>query len=67
MKSMKDHYIVCGYGRMGIEIVEGLEAQGHKFIVIDNDASKVDFFQNHNILYIIGDATSEEVLKECRG
>ena len=37
LEKMKDHYILCGYGVMGKEIVRELPAE--KVVVIDNDVS----------------------------
>ena len=59
---LENHYIVCGYGRMGKGIVEGLREKGEPFLVIDQDSSNVEHFQAEKILYIIGDATSEDTL-----
>ena len=62
---LTDHYIVCGYGRMGKGIVEGLREKQLPFVVVDCDASNADHFVNEGILYVIGDATMEETLKDA--
>lgn len=59
---LENHYIVCGYGRMGKGIVEGLRANGEPFLIIDNNASNIEHFKAENILYVSGDATAEETL-----
>ena len=62
---LEDHYIVCGYGRMGNGIVEGLLERNEPFVILDSDPAKEEEFKAHGLLYIIGDATQEEVLKEA--
>jgi voltage-gated potassium channel len=62
---LKEHYIVCGYGRMGNGIVEGLIERDEPFIIIDNDPNKEEIFHAKKVHYIIGDATSEDILKEA--
>ncbi|MDX1389623.1 MAG: potassium channel protein, partial [Acidobacteriota bacterium] len=66
MKSSLDkldrHLIVCGYGRIGKPVVQGLERDGQSFVVIDKDTSE-DEFRRRGHPYIIGDATDEEILR----
>ncbi len=62
LEELKDHYIVCGYGRMGRYICEELESAKVDFIVVDNESDKIDKLINMNYLYLNGDATSDEVL-----
>lgn len=61
MEKLKDHYIVCGAGRVGRRIIRNLEKQKAPFVVIESDESRVaEFLGPNNVL--IGDATSEENL-----
>lgn len=62
LEELKDHYIVCGYGRMGRYICEELTSAKVKFIVIDNEPDKIERLINMNYLYLNGDATSDEIL-----
>lgn len=62
---LENHYIVCGYGRMGKGIVEGLREKGEPFVVLDNNGANADHFKAENILYVTGDATSEDALIEA--
>jgi len=62
IKGLKDHYIICGYGRMGKIICKELSEKNQKFVVIEK---KTDLMADtEDILIIQGDATSDEVLKE---
>src|ERR1051326_5263244 len=40
LHDLKDHSIVCGYGRMGQEIVREFRARGVPFVVIERDAAE---------------------------
>ncbi|HKI77342.1 MAG TPA: potassium channel protein [Ignavibacteriaceae bacterium] len=62
LEELKDHYIVCGYGRMGRYICEELVAAKVDFVVIDNESDKIDRLIDMNVLYLNGDATSDETL-----
>ena len=62
IKGLKDHYIICGYGRMGKIICKELREKNQKFVVIEK---KTDLMADtEDILIIQGDATRDEVLKE---
>ena len=61
---MKNHVIVCGYGRYGREIADNLLSHKIPFIVIDNDPEKIEEIQrsHQKIIYIEADVTSDEAL-----
>jgi voltage-gated potassium channel len=62
---MKDHYIICGYGNVGREVLDQLVKKGEKFLVIENDRSKVEALVDHGIPVVAGDAESEDVLQRA--
>jgi voltage-gated potassium channel len=65
LASLKDHLIVCGFGRMGRFICEQFSKEKLDFVVIDrNEAALRDFHLEHGIA-LPGDATSDEVLKKA--
>ncbi len=61
---MSGHYIVCGYGRVGRQVVEDLSRRGNEFVVIENDESVLDGIDNDRP-YIQGDAADNEALREA--
>lgn len=63
-RKLKDHYIVCGYGRVGREIARELHRGGVKFIVVDKDENLVRRAIESNHPAVLGDATDENTLKE---
>jgi len=62
IKSLKDHYVVCGFGRVGEKVASELHKDGIKFVVIDNDPAAINSCNDKGFLCSIGDATSEETL-----
>lgn len=63
MRSLRDHYIVCGFGRMGQIICRELKGKGIPFVVVEMEQREVD--PDEDILSISGDATRDEVLKSA--
>ncbi len=64
IKELKDHYIVCGYGRMGIVICKELKDKGARFVVIEKAPMPVDAFDS-DVLLVRGDATRDDTLKQA--
>jgi voltage-gated potassium channel len=65
IKSLKKHYIVCGYGRIGRIIAQELKSNGIPILVIDSDPESQSALDQNDMPYIIDDATSEDVLIEA--
>lgn len=65
IRRLKDHYIVCGYGRMGSVVVEELLKHRLPLIVIETDAAKVQEILDQAILAIQGNAGDEAVLRKA--
>ena len=65
LKQMKDHIIVCGYGRYGREIVDHLLKQKIPFVLIEKNPDIVEEIQKmeSKIIYVEGDVTHDEVLE----
>ncbi|HDX9587285.1 TPA: potassium channel protein [Bacillus pseudomycoides] len=59
---MKDHIIVCGCGRVGLQVVQELREKNMPFIVIDREESVL---AEQKLLYVHGDATDDEVLHKA--
>lgn len=65
IKKLKDHYIVCGCGRMGGVVVEELTKRSMPLIVIDTDQAKVQDMLERGVLAVHGNAGDEGVLNEA--
>ena len=62
MKAMTNHYIVCGYGRMGKRICKELSAKPLPFVVIDKNPDVIAALQREGLMAVEGDATQDDVL-----
>jgi len=62
INKLKNHYIICGYGRMGAVIARELNEKKLPFVVIDNKESKIEKIQERGYKYIEADATLEDTL-----
>ena len=65
ISELKNHSIVCGYGRTGKVVADLLQEDGYPFCVIENNKDKSDALHETGFLHIIGDATEESVLREA--
>jgi len=65
LESMKDHYIICGFGRVGEQIARDFEKAGRRFVVIDENPEALQRIEKTSRLYVMGNATSDETLKRA--
>ncbi len=66
LKNLKDHYIICGHGRMGKIVRERLEEEKVPFVVIDNKEETLENLkQTNSCLFIEGDVTHEDILTKA--
>jgi len=60
IKNLKNHYIICGFGRMGHKIAQELEKRKKQFVIIEKDEQNINHENGFN--HILGDATEDENL-----
>ena len=65
ISKLKQHVILCGYGRVGQEVAHVFKSEGTPFIIVELDQEAIALAAEHNYLYLQGDATINEVLKEA--
>ena len=63
IKGLRNHYIICGYGRMGKTIVKELLSKGVEFLIIEKSSSRIPDDEEH--IFLEGDATTDVVLKKA--
>jgi voltage-gated potassium channel len=63
--ALKDHYIVCGFGRIGSIVCRELSERGVPFVVVDHSPEALKAIDEAGLLYIDGDATDDDVLKQA--
>ena len=56
---LQNHIIVCGCGRVGLQVVHELQEKNIPFVVVDKDES---ILEKEKLLYVHGDATEDQVL-----
>jgi voltage-gated potassium channel len=66
MRKMKDHIIICGFGRVGKQVAEDLKLFQIPFVIIENDDSILkDFESRSEFIFVKGDATKEGILEKA--
>jgi len=63
LNQLRDHFIICGYGRIGTQIVAEFEDHKVPYAVIDQTDEALVRLRNEDRLHVEGDASSEEILK----
>ncbi len=62
---LKNHYIVCGYGRIGKVICSKLQRENIDLVIIDKDPCLAETLDTLGFVYVCGDATDEAVLMKA--
>ena len=62
---LKEHFILCGYGKVGQEIARIFSEEGVPFIIIDKDQESITTAEKDGHLYVLADATDDEALKQA--
>jgi voltage-gated potassium channel len=62
IRTLKGHYIICGYGRVGSAVCDTLLPKRLDIVVIERDPDRASKLHEENILHVEGDATDEENL-----
>jgi voltage-gated potassium channel len=66
ISQLKDHYILCGAGRVGVRVVDELKRKDVDYVVIERDEVVAEKLLTKGHLVLIGDATDETVLEGAR-
>lgn len=62
IEELRDHYIVCGYGRIGSLICREFAAKPIPFVVVENDPEVIEKLTEDNVPFLRGNATEDETL-----
>lgn len=62
LRALNDHYIICGYGRMGKIICRELKSEGIPFVAIEKNAESLP--EDDGLFTIEGDATHDDLLRQ---
>lgn len=61
IKQLEDHIIICGYGRVGRQVVSQLQHDNKAFVIIEENEEIIESFPD-SFLYVCGNAKEEQTL-----
>ena len=61
-QQLSDHYVICGYGRIGSIVANEFSRQKTPFVIVDRSPTRPCRRQQHGHLAVEGDASREETL-----
>lgn len=65
LADMQNHYILCGFGRVGVAVYEELMKRNQKVIIIEKNEEKLeDIEENENAILLNANATEDKTLKK---
>lgn len=65
IENLKDHYILCGFGRVGRAAASELQRTGVTFVVVDRNHERVELAAKQGMLVMQADSTRDETLEEA--
>jgi voltage-gated potassium channel len=65
IESLRDHYILCGFGRVGTEIAREFTAHGAPFVIVESNPEAIGRARAGGYLLVEADATSDAALREA--
>jgi len=63
--ALKDHHIICGFGRVGEQVANEFTREKVPFVVVDSDADALKQCAARDYLFIEGDASNDDCLKQA--
>ncbi len=65
IEQLKNHYVLCGFGRVGQEIARELRERSVDFVIIEQTPEAVERARAFGYLVLPGDASDERILNEA--
>jgi voltage-gated potassium channel len=62
---LREHYIVCGFGRVGHQVCDELKRERKPLVVVDANTPSVERARSQGYPVVIGDAGEDQVLQEA--
>jgi len=62
---LSNHYIICGFGRVGRSAAEQFRSAGVPFVVVDHQPQRVEDALRSQMLAVVADATKDETLLDA--
>ncbi len=65
-RKMSNHVIICGFGRVGIQVANDLSEAGQDFVILEKDEEVIEHWSTHDeYIFVKGDSTDDEVLERA--
>jgi voltage-gated potassium channel len=61
--SLHDHYLICGFGRVGRQVARDLGAAGAKYVVIDSNPDSRELAHGVGVRFLEGSPSEDEMLR----
>jgi voltage-gated potassium channel len=65
IEQLEDHFIICGYGRVGRRAAEEFVASGQPFVVLDVTDAALEVARQRDVLYLQGNGTNDDDLRRA--
>jgi voltage-gated potassium channel len=65
IENLREHFLLCGFGRVGRQVAHDFQAAGVPFIVIDVNQSSLDSAAEEGCLCVRGDAADDDTLRRA--
>jgi voltage-gated potassium channel len=65
IEDLNDHYLICGFGRVGQQVARDFTEQDVPFVVIDDNADVRSAMEEMDVLYLHGSASDDALLREA--
>jgi voltage-gated potassium channel len=65
INALKDHYLICGFGRVGRNAAYELQRAKEQFLIVDRDPERAERAMKAGMLVLVADATRDESLRDA--
>jgi voltage-gated potassium channel len=65
IEALRDHYIICGFGRVGKRVAQEFRHEGAEFVVLDFSAEAKAAADEAGVLFIEGNGTDDDDLRSA--
>jgi voltage-gated potassium channel len=65
ISQLRDHYLICGFGRVGQQIARDFSAAKVRFVVVDDNPSVLEIAREMDLLLIEGPGSDDDALREA--
>jgi voltage-gated potassium channel len=63
--SLSDHYIICGFGRVGRQVAHDLRAADARYVIVDSDAANREFVDGVGVRFILATPSEDTSLRDA--